>query len=103
MFVDVVESPPDAAPLHIVEGVWELDGSGTKVDVDSAALSQSVVVFAAAAPLGCVGVVGLAVLRQLSLPGLSSTCGHLVSHRLRGSGLPGATAGGGVAGLWVAL
>ena len=39
MFVDVIESPLDAASYHVVEGVWELDGSGTKVDVDAAALS----------------------------------------------------------------
>ena len=94
MFVDVVESPPDAASHHVVEGVWELDGAGTKVDVDATALSLPVVVFAAAASLGCVGVVGVAVRGQLSLPGLSSTRGYLVSDRLIGSGLPGTTAGG---------
>ena len=99
MFVDVVESLMDAAAHHIVEGVWELDGAGTKVDVDATALSRSVVVFAAAASLGCVGVVGVAVRGQLSLPGLSSTRGYLVSDRLTGSGLPGTTTGGGGAGL----
>ena len=62
MSVDVVETSSDAAPYQVVEGVWELDCAGNKIDVDSAALSRSVVVFAATAPLGCVVVVGAAVL-----------------------------------------
>ena len=73
MFVGVVEAFTDAESHHVVEGIGESDGAGTEVDVDAAALSRPVVVFAPAASLGCGGVVGVAVRGQLSLPGLSST------------------------------